>query len=36
MKKLAVIVPFNEKLIENFTDQFGAVVEQKGFYYKIF
>ena len=35
MKKL-VIVPYNEKLIENFTDHFSAVVKQEGFYYKIF
>ena len=36
MKKLAVIAPYNEKLIENFTDHFSAVVKQEGFYYKIF
>ena len=36
MKKLAVIVPYNEKLIENFTDHFSAVVKKEDFYYKIF
>ena len=36
MKKLAVIVPFNEKLIEKFTDHLSAVVKQEGFYYRIF
>ena len=35
MSKLAVILPYNEKHIKDFTEHFSAVVEQKGFYYKL-
>ena len=36
MSKLAVILPYNEKHIKDFTEHFSAVVEQKGFYYKLY
>ena len=36
MKKLAVIVPYNEKLIKTFTAHFSAVEKKKVFYYKTF
>ena len=35
MNKLAVILPYNQDYIDNFTEHFGAVVEQKDFYYKL-
>ena len=35
MKRLAIIVPYNEYLISDFTEHFDAVVEQKDFYYKL-
>ena len=36
MSKLAVILPYNEKHIKDFTEHFSAVVEQKGFYYNFY
>ena len=35
MKRLAVIVPYNEYMIDDFAEHFSAVVEQKEFYYKL-
>ncbi len=35
MKRLAIIIPYNEYLIDNFAEHFGAVVQQKDFYYKL-
>ena len=35
MKRLAIIVPYNEQHIDNFTHHFKSVVSEKDFYYKL-
>ena len=35
MKRLAIILPYDKNLIDNFTEHFNALVEQNNFYYKL-